>query len=184
MVKNLPANERALGLIPDPRRSRCRGAIEQCSRTTVCFTSTDFQLMNIYCVWAWVLVAQLCPTLCKPMDCSPPGFSVHRIPQARKLGWVAIPFSRGSCQPRDWTWVSCTAGKFFTIWTIKEAPTVHVKVKMLVTQGRPALCDPMDCKLLDSSVHEILQARIVERFAILFSSGSSPPKDWTRVSPL
>ena len=43
-----------------------------------------------------VLVAQLCLTLCNPMDCSPPGLSVHGILQARILEWVAIPFSRGS----------------------------------------------------------------------------------------
>ena len=36
---------------------------------------------------------QLCPTLCDPMDCSPPGFSVHGILQARTLEWVAISFS-------------------------------------------------------------------------------------------
>ena len=41
-------------------------------------------------------VAQLCPTLCNPMDCSPLVSSVHGIPQARILEWVAIPFSRGS----------------------------------------------------------------------------------------
>ena len=41
-------------------------------------------------------VAQLCPTLCEPMDCSLPGFSVHGIFQARVLEWVAISFSRGS----------------------------------------------------------------------------------------
>ena len=41
-----------------------------------------------------------CLTLCDPMDCSPPASSVHRILQARKLEWVAIPFSRGSFQPR------------------------------------------------------------------------------------
>ena len=41
-------------------------------------------------------VAQPCPTLCDPLDCSLPGFSVHGILQARKLEWVAIPFSRGS----------------------------------------------------------------------------------------
>ena len=41
-----------------------------------------------------VLVAQLCPTLCDPMDCSPPGSSVHGILQARILEWVAVPFSR------------------------------------------------------------------------------------------
>ena len=46
-----------------------------------------------------VLVTQLCPILCDPMDCSPPGFSLHRILQARILEWVAIPFSRGSSRP-------------------------------------------------------------------------------------
>ena len=61
-----------------------------------------------------VLAAQLCPTLCDPMDCSPPGSSVHEIFQARILEWVAISFSRGSSQPRDQTRVSCTASRFFT----------------------------------------------------------------------
>ena len=51
-------------------------------------------------------VAQSCPTLCNPMDCSPPGSSIHGIFQARVLGWVAISFSRESSQPRDWTCVS------------------------------------------------------------------------------
>ena len=46
-----------------------------------------------------VLIAQLCPTLCDPMDCSPPGPSVHGVLQARILEWVAIPSSRGSPQP-------------------------------------------------------------------------------------
>ena len=49
-----------------------------------------------------VLVAQSCLTLCDPMNCSPPGSSVHGIIQARILEWGAIPFSRGSSQPRDW----------------------------------------------------------------------------------
>ena len=62
-----------------------------------------------------MLVAQLCPTLCNPMDWSPPGFSVHGILQARILEWVSIPFSRGSSPPRDRIWVSCTKGRFFTI---------------------------------------------------------------------
>ena len=44
---------------------------------------------------------QSCPTLCDPMDCSPPGSSVHGILQARILEWVAISSSRGSSQPRD-----------------------------------------------------------------------------------
>ena len=48
-------------------------------------------------------VAQSCPTLCDPMDCNLPGFSVHGILQARILEWVTISFSRGSSRPRDQT---------------------------------------------------------------------------------
>ena len=64
---------------------------------------------TILIAWCYLLcsVAQLCLTLCNPVDCSPPGFSVHGISQARTLEWPAISFSRGSCQPRDWTCVSC-----------------------------------------------------------------------------
>ena len=47
------------------------------------------------------LVTKSCLTLCDPMDYSPPGSSVHGILQARILVWVAMPFSRGSSQPRD-----------------------------------------------------------------------------------
>ena len=54
-----------------------------------------------------VLAAQLCLTLCDPMDYTLPGSFVHGILQATILRWVAIPFSRGSSQPRDRTWVSC-----------------------------------------------------------------------------
>ena len=61
------------------------------------------------------LVTQSCLTLCDPVGRSPPGFSVHGILQARLLGWVAIPFSSRSSQPRDQTWVSLVAGRFFTI---------------------------------------------------------------------
>ena len=60
-------------------------------------------------------VAQSRPTLCGPMDCSPPGSSVHGILQARILEWGAVPFSRGSSQPRDQTQVSHTADRFFII---------------------------------------------------------------------
>ena len=52
-----------------------------------------------------------------PLDCSPPGSSVHGDFQARILAWVAILFSRASSQPRDRTrvsYVSCIAGRFFT----------------------------------------------------------------------
>ena len=56
-------------------------------------------------------VTQSCPTLCDPMHCSPPGSSIHGIFQARVLEWVAISFSRGYSQPRDWTWVSHIEGQ-------------------------------------------------------------------------
>ena len=62
-----------------------------------------------------VLVTQSYLTLCDPMDCSPPGFSVLGILQTRILEWVAIRFSRRSSPPRDQTQVSCLAGTFFTI---------------------------------------------------------------------
>ena len=65
-------------------------------------------------VHMYVLVTQLCPTLCKLMDCSPSGSSVHGILQARILEWIAIPFSKGSPQPRNQTQVFNTAGRFFT----------------------------------------------------------------------
>ena len=55
------------------------------------------------------------------MDHSPPGSSVHEILQARTLAWVAIPFSRGSSQPRDRTQVSHTTGGFLTSWDTREA---------------------------------------------------------------
>ena len=52
---------------------------------------------------------------------SPPGSSVHGIFQARILEWVAISFSRGSSQPRDWTQVSCIAIGCFIVWATREA---------------------------------------------------------------
>ena len=65
--------------------------------------------------WKLTVVAvQLCPTLCNPMDYSPPGSSVHGILQTRIVGWVAMPSSRGPSQPRDQTQVSRFAGRFFT----------------------------------------------------------------------
>ena len=50
-----------------------------------------------------------------------PGSSVHGVLQARMLEWVAISFSRRSSQPRNWTQVSCIAGRFFTDWAKREA---------------------------------------------------------------
>ena len=62
-------------------------------------------------------VVQLCQTLCDPMDCSPPGSSVHGILQARTVEWVAISYSRGSSRLRDRTHVTCIfcTGRWFFI---------------------------------------------------------------------
>ena len=57
-----------------------------------------------------------CVWLCDPMV-----YTVHGILQARMLEWVAVPFSRGSSQPRDQTQVSCITGRFFTSWATREA---------------------------------------------------------------
>ena len=68
-----------------------------------------------------VKVAQSCPTLCNPMD-----YTAHGILQARILEWVAVPFFRGSSQPRDWTQVSLIAGRFFTSWATREAQEIEI----------------------------------------------------------
>ena len=78
------------------------------------------------CMCECVLVTQSCLTPCDPLDCSPPDYSIHRILQARMLEQVAIPFPKGSSQPRDQTSVSCIAGRFFTVWVTREA---HIEKK-------------------------------------------------------
>ena len=83
---------------------------------------------------------QSCPTLCDPLDSSPPGSPIPGILQARTLEWVAISFSNA------WKW--------------------KVKVKSL---SRARLSDPMDCSLPGSSIHGIFQARVLEWGAIAFS---------------
>ena len=81
---------------------------------------------------------QSCPTLCDPMDCSPPRSSVHGILQARIVETVAISFSRESSRPRDRTCVSCIADRFFIICKVilyhpstTEARRVHLVEKSL-----------------------------------------------------
>ena len=120
------------------------------------------------------------------------------ILQARILEWVAIPFSRGSSQPRDWTQVSRISSGFLTSSATREAlqswlsgsilgtilwlvRTAEVEKWSEVTQSCLTLCDPVDCSLPGSSVHEILHARILEWVAISFSRESSRSRDWTLV---
>ena len=76
--------------------------------------------------WTW-LSDQLCPSFCDLTDCRPQGFFVQGSLQTRMLEWVAIPFFRGSSLSRDQTWVSCIAGRFFTIWATRELGAALLK---------------------------------------------------------
>ena len=84
-----------------------------------------------------VKLLQACPALCDPMDCCPPGSYVHGILQTSILEWVAMPFSRGSSQPRDQTWVlmsftsSALACRLFTTSAILEA---HLAIYVTLTK--------------------------------------------------
>ena len=79
---------------------------------------SDCHLPVARMAWPWLFQ---CVSRSVVSDCSrlhgqyPTGPSVHGILQARILEWVAIPFSRRSSQSRDQTWVSCIAGRFFTV---------------------------------------------------------------------
>ena len=99
-----------------------------------CLFFYEGSLLSLFSYWFMellymcLLVAQLYLTLCDPTDCSPPGSSVHGILQARILEWIAFSFSRGSSQPRDWTWVSCVADRFFTFWATGKTFNTYVCV--------------------------------------------------------
>ena len=100
-----------VGVLEVPAQVRAKAVL---SRQRVGFLPLDLLVCAlsacdiIECDCCYCLGSKSCPTLCDPMNCSPPGSSVHGILQARILEWVAISFSRGSSQPRDWTHVSCT----------------------------------------------------------------------------
>ena len=70
-------------------------------------------------------VAQSCPTLCDPTDCSLPGSSVHGIFQAIVLEWLAISFSRGSSWPRDRTQFTHIVDRCFIIWATREVQSTN-----------------------------------------------------------
>ena len=99
----------------------------------ICTSGNIFNTNSAICCWNFIKqkeseVAQLCPTLCDPIDCSLPGSTVHGISQARILEWVAISFSRRSSRPRDWSRVSCITGRHFAIWATKEIPKENINL--------------------------------------------------------
>ena len=123
-----------------------------------------------------LLVAQSCPTLCDPIDCSPPGSSVHGILQARILEGVATPSSRGSSRPRDPALVSCISrfGRCFLVaLALPGKPVLGAGATAdqfsSVAQSCLTLSDPMDRSPPGSSVHGLFQARVLEWGAIAFS---------------
>ena len=77
------------------------------------------------CVCVCVCV-QSCPSLCDPMDCNLPGFSVLGISQARILEWIAISYSRGLTRPRDQSHISCLAGRFFTTEPLGKSTYIYI----------------------------------------------------------
>ena len=105
------------------------------------------------------LVAQSCLTLCDPVDCSPWGFSVHGIFQARILEWVAISSSRG---------IFLNQGLKLHLLCLLILYLLSRLAKSL--QSCPALCDPIDGSPPGSLVPGILQARTLEWVAISFSN--------------
>ena len=112
-------------------------------------------------------VAQSCSTLSDPMDCSLPGFSVHRIFQARVLEWDAIAFSVKALQEIVNDKENVVPG--LQSLQIGGVSTVHIRAirqcvsaVCLVPQSCPTVCDPLDCSPPGSSVHGVFQARILE----------------------
>jgi len=127
---------------------------------------------------------QSCLTLCDPMGCSPPGSSATGLSRQEYWSGFAMLSSRGSSQPRDQTQVSCISYIVWQAGSLPLAPPRKPEVKMLVAQSCPALCNLMDCSLLCSSVHGILQARILEWVALTFSRVSSPTQGSNGVSSI
>ena len=82
-------------------------------------------------VWEWIprmleqivlwLISQLCPTLWDPMDCSPPGYSVHGDSPGKNTGMGCHALLQGIVPAQGLNQVSCTAGRFFTVWATREA---------------------------------------------------------------
>ena len=113
-------------------------------------------------------VTQSCPTLCDPVDCSPPGSSVHGILQARILEWVAISFSKNCITPWNSPGQNTGVGSFSLLQGI------------FPTQGsNPGL---PHCRQIIYQLSHKGSPRILECRAYPFSSGSSRPRNWTGVS--
>ena len=119
------------------------------------------------------------------MNCNPPVSSVHGILQARIRIWVAMPSSRGSSRPKDWThdsYVSCIDRQVLYHWSTRGAHMNYSVQSIIWSEVKVAqLCLTLRDHM-EYTVHGILQARMLEWVAVLFSRGSSQPRDGTQVS--
>ena len=115
---------------------------------------------------------QFCLTLCNPMDCSPPGSSVHGILQARTLEWVAMPFSRGSSPPRSQTHVSWLAGRSFTATATWEVHFAYSSVYVSISgcQLIPPPVTPVTINLSSTSVTLFLFCKQVHLYRFFSDS--------------
>ena len=124
------------------------------------------------------LVVQSCLILCDRIDGSLSGSSVHGLLQVRILEWVAIPFSRGSSQPRDQIRVSPVAGTFFTVWVIREALVNMTKLILNpVDQHRGIIALDNICKALSYSLvlHGRCRVTLVPPNSVLLPSPTLYP---------
>ena len=108
------SNNNTLSLVLGPRQLSCSLPISIGWNIGCLEIENENSSLHSWCndAWFWwagsaCVHAQLCLTLCDPMDYCPPDSSVHGISHAKIMEWAAITFSRGSSQPRDWTHVSC-----------------------------------------------------------------------------
>ena len=130
-----------------------------------------------------VLVTKLCPTLCDPVDCILPGsYCPWDFPE-KNPGMGCHFLLLGICPTQG-------QNPGLLHWQEDSLPLSHLGSPVLplcvceVTQSCPTLCNPMDCSPTGSSVHGILQARILEWVAISFSRESSQLRDQTQFSQI
>ena len=126
---------------------------------------------------------QLCPTLCDPIDGSPPGSPIPGILQARTLEWVVISFPKGSSQARDRTHVSALQADTLPPKPPGKPPIKVAAAAAKLLQSCPTLCNPIDGSPPGSLVPGILQARTLEWVAIAFSSRLSKELLFTEALP-
>ena len=129
----------------------------------------DGIIISIFCLPAKSL--HLCLTICNPMDCSPPGSSIHGILQARILEWVIMPSSRESSQfrdgtPRDRIPISCLSDRFFTAELLGKL-TFNLLIQINL------VCAPENRYFIAGITNYQLAEGIYPVYVLLFSSAFS-----------